>query len=838
MLVCLPPEWVDAGTAMWWQADDYSWAYTLPFSFPFFGVSYSTIYVSSNGLMTFTGPDPRYSNSIIGLTGMIAIAVAWDDWVTWGPRDIYIWSDSSQVGIRWYASPYYDWSIVANFEAILWANGTIQFNYGYNDGAVSATIGISDGAGSILAEDVTSLNYIDTIVFIPGRYVQHELAVTLDAPSILMPGESSVLNATVHNMGLNDETGVVLSLIIDDATVASEVIPTLQSGTSYTISHTWTPSTLGTYNITAYVQPVPGEISLQNNVATKFASVQYPLISPLPGQWAYYMIELNDTSTGQLTVLEYWNLTYDYYVNPHVVHVTITQYVGGTSYTDWMTVNTMNRFGEQGLWAGWWYLGWVQTDISIGSPINLLDGLTYVNGSKVIQVGGYPVDCWQISVSSVYVFYYDKVSGLWTRLDIPAGAPYIEQFILLSTNVPLGYVDITAPSSIIDLATSKPTQDSITLTWTAPGDDGNTGTAAGYIVKYSTTGPIAAENWDSATTYSQSWTPLPAGSTETHVVSDLKNDTRYWFAVEAYDEVSNYGDISNSPSGITTDAFPPAPITDLATSNPTATSISLTWTAPGDNGTLGTATGYVVKYSTSGPIDASNWDSATTYSQSWTPQPAGSMETYEITGLSGDTTYWFAVMAFDEVPNYSDISNSPSGTTTDIVPPAAISDLAISNPTATSLTLTWTAPGDNGMQGTATGYIVKYSTKGPITAENWNCAKTYCQSWTPLAGGNTESHVVTGLRPNTKYWFAIKAYDEVPNYGSVSNSPGVRTLHRCHWWIWNHCGRNHHGILPQWHNSNVPTMDWLHINWQAGDAGISGCFQLGGRSTPRDRIKL
>jgi chitodextrinase len=144
--------------------------------------------------------------------------------------------------------------------------------------------------------------------------------------------------------------------------------------------------------------------------------------------------------------------------------------------------------------------------------------------------------------------------------------------------------------------------------------------------------------------------------------------------------------------------------------------------------------------------------------------------------LASDTTYWFAVEAYDEVPNYGGVSNSPSAiTSSDTTPPSAISDLATSNPTGSSITLTWTAPGDDGMTGNATGYIVKYSTSGSITASNWGSATTYTQSWTPAKNGTTETHTVTGLDPGTEYWFAVDSYDEAPNYSGVSNSPSATT---------------------------------------------------------------
>jgi hypothetical protein len=121
--------------------------------------------------------------------------------------------------------------------------------------------------------------------------------------------------------------------------------------------------------------------------------------------------------------------------------------------------------------------------------------------------------------------------------------------------------------------------------------------------------------------------------------------------------------------GLTNDTTPPATITDLAAGSPTDTSITLTWTAPGDNSMFGNATGYVVKYSTLGHITAANWTSATTCSQSWTPAKNGTLETHTVSGLSPATKYWFAVEAYDTTLNYGGVSNSPSGTTTTPVPP-------------------------------------------------------------------------------------------------------------------------------------------------------------------------
>ena len=280
----LQPQWIGGGVPMGWHADDTSWTYTLPFSFPFYGNDYSSIYVSSNGLITFLDPDSSYGNSIPALAGKLAIAPAWNDWVTHDPYDIYIWQNSTHVGIRWYVRAYGS-STEANFEAILSADGEIQFNYQYNDGPVSPTIGISNaGAGDIIAEDVGSLNYINTIVFTPLR-PEHELVVYLDAPACLEADHSALLNATVENRGLNNETNAELYLLINSSVVNSTTNITLLQDESVTITFLWTPTETRSYNITAYAPPVPGEEETSNNNVTKSVNVFFYARGYLPHRW-------------------------------------------------------------------------------------------------------------------------------------------------------------------------------------------------------------------------------------------------------------------------------------------------------------------------------------------------------------------------------------------------------------------------------------------------------------------------------------------------------------------------------------------------------------------------
>ncbi len=110
------------------------------------------------------------------------------------------------------------------------------------------------------------------------------------------------------------------------------------------------------------------------------------------------------------------------------------------------------------------------------------------------------------------------------------------------------------------------------------------------------------------------------------------------------------------------DSTPPDAITDLAAFDPGSNTMSLSWTATGDDGSVGTASYYDVRYSTSAITEA-NFYSADRAGNEPDPQPSGSLEEMEVGGLDFSTTYYFAVKAFDEFGNASPISNLAMGTT-------------------------------------------------------------------------------------------------------------------------------------------------------------------------------
>ncbi len=112
----------------------------------------------------------------------------------------------------------------------------------------------------------------------------------------------------------------------------------------------------------------------------------------------------------------------------------------------------------------------------------------------------------------------------------------------------------------------------------------------------------------------------------------------------------------------TSDTAPPDPVTNLSVGSPTATSIPLTWTATGDDGSTGQASSYDLRYSTQ-LIDNTNFDSATQVAGVSGPAPAGSIENVTVSGLQAGTQYFVAVKVVDEAGNSSTLSNVVTSTT-------------------------------------------------------------------------------------------------------------------------------------------------------------------------------
>ena len=221
---------------------------------------------------------------------------------------------------------------------------------------------------------------------------------------------------------------------------------------------------------------------------------------------------------------------------------------------------------------------------------------------------------------------------------------------------------------------------SVVLQWTAPGDDGTSGRASAYDIRYRTTAISGTDTttwWNGATQVSGEPLPGNVGASDSMRVRGLAPVTTYYFMIRTGDEVPNWSGYSNLAQKSTSgDVVAPAAVTTLAVTGVGTTSLSLRWTSTGDDNTTGTAASYDVRYSTS-TITSANFASATAATGEPVPQVAGTVQTFTLSGLTTGQAYFVAMKVTDERGNASLISNVVSGTPADVVAPAAVSDLSL-----------------------------------------------------------------------------------------------------------------------------------------------------------------
>lgn len=104
----------------------------------------------------------------------------------------------------------------------------------------------------------------------------------------------------------------------------------------------------------------------------------------------------------------------------------------------------------------------------------------------------------------------------------------------------------------------------------------------------------------------------------------------------------------------------------------------------------------------------------------------------------------------------------------DKIAPAAITDLGVVGVTHNTVSFTWTATGDDGNQGTASRYDLRYAA-APINGENWSSALQADGEPTPQVAGTLEQFTLSELPAATAFYFAIRVSDERDNVSGLSN---------------------------------------------------------------------
>lgn len=189
-----------------------------------------------------------------------------------------------------------------------------------------------------------------------------------------------------------------------------------------------------------------------------------------------------------------------------------------------------------------------------------------------------------------------------------------------------------------------------------------------------------------------------------------------------------------------------------------ADSVVLHWTAPGDDGNVGQASTYELRFSeTAVSSDTSSWwASASVAGALPRPGTAGTREAFTVAGLDSGATYYFVIRTADEVPNWAGFSNvavKSTGTTgTTLVTPTGFAAQNVAN----GVRLTWNMV----TSGSPAGYhVYRRSSLGSIGSLVLT-APTSQTSWndTTTAAGTT-------------YEYSIATYS-----GSNESAPALITI--------------------------------------------------------------
>ena len=297
----------------------------------------------------------------------------------------------------------------------------------------------------------------------------------------------------------------------------------------------------------------------------------------------------------------------------------------------------------------------------------------------------------------------------------------------------------TLPALPTGQAVSSPSKGLLTATWSTIPNDGGSPPAVYRVQIDPMTGTTCSTN---GADYGSDQTTTAGSLTFTGLTG-----SKYCARVRAENSAGTSAWTSGAgPATVLAPTVPGAPTGVVGT--PGNTSVSLSWTAPADNGGS-VITDYVVQRSANG---SSGWTTVT--------DGVSSATTVTVTGLTNGNTYYFRVAAKNAIGTGANSAVSAVVTPGTTVPGAPTGLTRTSG--RGSVALSWTAPADNGGRA-ITDYVVQYST-------------SRTGGWTTFADGvsTATTATVTGLTNGTVYYFRVAATNSNGTGPYSTISTGVR----------------------------------------------------------------
>ncbi|MDH5662381.1 MAG: fibronectin type III domain-containing protein [Elusimicrobiota bacterium] len=126
---------------------------------------------------------------------------------------------------------------------------------------------------------------------------------------------------------------------------------------------------------------------------------------------------------------------------------------------------------------------------------------------------------------------------------------------------------------------------------------------------------------------------------------------------------------------------------------------------------------------------------------------------------------------FMQIPYVTDaLNNMGFSDTGDNTRPEKINLKTEAGSNTGEVVLEWTAPGDDENIGKASEYIIRYSEQEINNYATWSGANDVTGEQVPKDAGEKETFTINNLTPGKKYYFAIRAIDDMGNRSILSSS--------------------------------------------------------------------
>ena len=169
---------------------------------------------------------------------------------------------------------------VAGVAALIWS----QFQSATRDWVRAQLRSTADDLGSSGFDEYYGYGRVNAEKAVGQLPQNHDvLILSWEKAEHIRCGDHVLLNVTVMNFGTSDEQDLTVHLLVNDEIIDSASIAHLASSAVATVNLSWNPLAGGTYNLTLYVIPVPGETATENNAVSETVSVMSIILDPASG---------------------------------------------------------------------------------------------------------------------------------------------------------------------------------------------------------------------------------------------------------------------------------------------------------------------------------------------------------------------------------------------------------------------------------------------------------------------------------------------------------------------------------------------------------------------------